>query len=49
MNKPPKNMREKISFKIREIVESNYFMQGILICILINTLSMGIEFHGQVS
>ena len=34
--------------KIEEIVESKYFMQGILISILINTLSMGIEFHGQV-
>ena len=38
----------KIRQKIEEIVESKYFMQGILVCILINTLSMGIEFHGQV-
>ncbi|XP_041474173.1 voltage-dependent T-type calcium channel subunit alpha-1I-like isoform X5 [Lytechinus variegatus] len=33
--------------KVQEIVESKYFMRGILVCILINTLSMGIEFHGQ--
>ncbi|PIK39623.1 putative voltage-dependent T-type calcium channel subunit alpha-1H-like [Apostichopus japonicus] len=33
--------------KTREIVESKYFMRGILASILINTLSMGIEFHGQ--
>ncbi|XP_038064371.1 voltage-dependent T-type calcium channel subunit alpha-1I-like isoform X5 [Patiria miniata] len=37
----------KVSNKIGEIVESKYFMRSILICILINTLSMGVEFHNQ--
>jgi len=34
---------------IRRIVESNIFQRGILIAILFNTLSMGIEYHDQVS
>lgn len=33
----------------RKIVDSKYFGRGIMIAILINTLSMGIEFHEQVS
>lgn len=33
----------------RKIVDSKYFGRGIMIAILINTLSMGIEFHDQVS
>lgn len=33
----------------RKIVDSKYFGQGIMIAILINTLSMGIEYHEQVS
>ncbi|XP_072167756.1 voltage-dependent T-type calcium channel subunit alpha-1H-like [Diadema setosum] len=37
----------QITSKVQEIVESKYFMRGILVCILVNTLSMGIEFHGQ--
>ncbi|XP_055634559.1 voltage-dependent T-type calcium channel subunit alpha-1G isoform X4 [Toxorhynchites rutilus septentrionalis] len=32
---------------IRQIVEHKYFQQGILFAILINTLSMGIEYHDQ--
>lgn len=32
---------------ISKIVESKWFQQGILLAILINTLSMGIEFHDQ--
>ncbi|XP_056111695.1 voltage-dependent T-type calcium channel subunit alpha-1G isoform X6 [Rhinichthys klamathensis goyatoka] len=31
----------------RKIVDSKYFGRGIMIAILINTLSMGIEFHDQ--
>lgn len=31
-----------------EIVESKYFNRGIMIAILINTISMGIEHHEQV-
>lgn len=30
------------------IVESKYFSRGIMIAILINTISMGIEHHNQV-
>ncbi|XP_063917204.1 voltage-dependent T-type calcium channel subunit alpha-1G-like isoform X2 [Zophobas morio] len=33
--------------KIKLLVEHKYFQQGILLAILINTLSMGIEFHNQ--
>ncbi|XP_022091428.1 voltage-dependent T-type calcium channel subunit alpha-1I-like isoform X3 [Acanthaster planci] len=42
-----KSFYRKVSDKIGEIVESKYFMRSILICILVNTLSMGIEFHNQ--
>lgn len=33
---------------IKRLVEHKYFQQGILLAILINTLSMGIEYHNQV-
>lgn len=33
---------------IQKLVEHKYFQQGILLAILINTLSMGIEYHNQV-
>ncbi|NXC34514.1 CAC1H protein, partial [Campylorhamphus procurvoides] len=33
--------------KLKKIVESKYFNRGIMIAILINTLSMGIEYHEQ--
>lgn len=32
---------------VRMLVEYKYFQQGILLAILINTLSMGIEYHNQ--
>ncbi|XP_034490268.1 voltage-dependent T-type calcium channel subunit alpha-1G [Drosophila innubila] len=32
---------------IKRLVEHKYFQQGILLAILINTLSMGIEYHNQ--
>ena len=32
----------------RKIVDSKYFGRGIMIAIMINTLSMGIEYHEQV-
>lgn len=35
--------------RLTRIVDSKYFNQGIMIAILINTLSMGIEHHQQVS
>lgn len=42
---------DKISSYIRRyvqlLVEHKYFQQGILLAILINTLSMGIEYHNQ--
>ncbi len=38
-----------VSDTFRKIVDSKYFGQGIMIAILINTLSMGIEYHEQVS
>ncbi|KAM9393561.1 LOW QUALITY PROTEIN: voltage-dependent T-type calcium channel subunit alpha-1H-like [Pholidichthys leucotaenia] len=37
------NFREKL----KRIVESKYFNRGIMIAILVNTLSMGIEYHEQ--
>ncbi|KAI4822072.1 hypothetical protein KUCAC02_007636, partial [Chaenocephalus aceratus] len=33
--------------KLKRIVESKYFNRGIMIAILVNTLSMGIEYHKQ--
>lgn len=33
---------------VQKLVEHKYFQQGILLAILINTLSMGIEYHNQV-
>lgn len=33
---------------VKKLVEHKYFQQGILLAILINTLSMGIEYHNQV-
>lgn len=33
---------------LKRIVESKYFNRGIMIAILINTLSMGVEYHEQV-
>uniref|UniRef100_A0A672YE18 Voltage-dependent T-type calcium channel subunit alpha-1H n=1 Tax=Sphaeramia orbicularis TaxID=375764 RepID=A0A672YE18_9TELE len=38
-----KDFREKL----KRIVESKYFNRGIMIAILVNTLSMGIEYHEQ--
>lgn len=35
--------------RLKRIVDSKYFNRGIMIAILINTLSMGIEYHEQVS
>lgn len=37
-----------ISGKLRRIVDSKYFNRGIMMAILTNTLSMGIEYHEQV-
>lgn len=34
--------------KLWGIVESKYFSRGIMIAILVNTISMGIEHHNQV-
>ncbi|XP_045426309.1 voltage-dependent T-type calcium channel subunit alpha-1H isoform X2 [Pipistrellus kuhlii] len=36
-----------ISGKLRRIVDSKYFNRGIMMAILTNTLSMGIEYHEQ--
>lgn len=33
---------------VKRLVEHKYFQQGLLGAILINTLSMGIEYHNQV-
>ncbi|KAJ8871530.1 hypothetical protein PR048_027852, partial [Dryococelus australis] len=33
---------------VKALVDHKYFQQGILLAILINTLSMGIEYHNQV-
>lgn len=39
---------EETRLKLLGIVESKYFNRGIMIAILINTISMGIEHHNQV-
>jgi len=33
---------------LKRFVDHRYFTRGILLAILINTLSMGIEYHNQV-
>ena len=38
----------EVRVKLWSIVESKYFNRGIMIAILINTISMGIEHHQQV-
>lgn len=40
---------ENFRDRLIRIVDSKYFNRGIMIAILINTLSMGIEYHEQVS
>ena len=40
---------EDLGNRLNCIVDSKYFNRGIMIAILINTLSMGIEYHEQVS
>ena len=34
---------------LKRFVDHRYFSRGILLAILVNTLSMGIEYHNQVS
>lgn len=43
-----KELWQKTRRKLWGIVESKYFNRGIMIAILINTISMGIEHHEQV-
>ncbi|XP_062840903.1 voltage-dependent T-type calcium channel subunit alpha-1I [Trichomycterus rosablanca] len=42
-----KDLWDEIRLKLWSIVESKYFSRGIMIAILINTISMGIEHHNQ--
>lgn len=42
-------MWQEVRVKLRGIVESKYFNRGIMIAILVNTISMGIEHHEQVT
>ncbi|KAM9784328.1 voltage-dependent T-type calcium channel subunit alpha-1I-like isoform 1-T1 [Syngnathus typhle] len=42
-----KDVWDEMRRKLRGIVESKYFSRGIMIAILINTISMGIEHHNQ--
>lgn len=44
-----KDLWHEMRLKLWGIVESKYFNRGIMIAILINTISMGIEHHEQVS
>lgn len=43
-----KDLWDEMRVKLWGIVESKYFNRGIMIAILINTISMGIEHHNQV-
>lgn len=43
-----KDLWDEMRVKLWSIVESKYFNRGIMIAILINTISMGIEHHNQV-
>ncbi|XP_041093888.1 voltage-dependent T-type calcium channel subunit alpha-1I [Polyodon spathula] len=42
-----KELWDEVRAKLRAIVESKYFNRGIMMAILINTISMGIEHHEQ--
>ncbi|KAL2101390.1 hypothetical protein ACEWY4_003151 [Coilia grayii] len=42
-----KDVWDELRVKLWSIVESKYFNRGIMIAILINTISMGIEHHNQ--
>lgn len=42
------DMWREVRVKLRVIVDSKYFNRGIMIAILVNTISMGIEHHEQV-
>ncbi|KAL0197874.1 hypothetical protein M9458_006414, partial [Cirrhinus mrigala] len=42
-----KDIWDEMRVKLWGIVESKYFNRGIMIAILINTISMGIEHHNQ--
>ncbi|XP_063608556.1 voltage-dependent T-type calcium channel subunit alpha-1G-like, partial [Penaeus indicus] len=47
---PPSPLRRffsKLRVYIKKLVEHTYFQRGILVAILINTLSMGVEYHNQ--
>uniref|UniRef100_A0A8C3R588 Calcium voltage-gated channel subunit alpha1 I n=1 Tax=Cyanoderma ruficeps TaxID=181631 RepID=A0A8C3R588_9PASS len=41
------DMWQEVRVKLRVIVDSKYFNRGIMIAILVNTISMGIEHHEQ--
>uniref|UniRef100_A0A669Q0L4 Calcium voltage-gated channel subunit alpha1 I n=1 Tax=Phasianus colchicus TaxID=9054 RepID=A0A669Q0L4_PHACC len=41
------DMWREVRLKLRGIVDSKYFNRGIMIAILVNTISMGIEHHEQ--
>ncbi|XP_019646513.1 PREDICTED: voltage-dependent T-type calcium channel subunit alpha-1H-like isoform X8 [Branchiostoma belcheri] len=43
----PPGCWERFTKFMRTIVDSKYFNRGIMVAILVNTLSMGIEFHNQ--
>ncbi|KAG3258868.1 calcium voltage-gated channel subunit alpha1 H, transcript variant X1 [Ictidomys tridecemlineatus] len=43
----PGRLWASFSGKLRRIVESKYFNRGIMVAILVNTLSMGVEYHEQ--
>lgn len=42
------NVKKWISSQVKTLVEHRYFNRAILLCILFNTLSMGVEYHNQV-
>ncbi|XP_009885472.1 PREDICTED: voltage-dependent T-type calcium channel subunit alpha-1I [Charadrius vociferus] len=42
-----RDMWQEVRVKLRGIVDSKYFNRGIMIAILVNTISMGIEHHEQ--
>ncbi|XP_032125359.1 voltage-dependent T-type calcium channel subunit alpha-1H isoform X4 [Sapajus apella] len=43
----PGRLWATFSSKLRRIVDSKYFSRGIMTAILVNTLSMGVEYHEQ--
>lgn len=42
------NICQRFQARVKQFVDGDHFTRGILVAILVNTLSMGVEYHNQV-